>query len=256
MELHYKKIGEGKPFIILHGLFGSGDNLQSFARILSTHGFAVYLVDLRNHGHSPHGDKHNYKLMSEDVASFIEQEQLKRPIVFGHSMGGKAAMQLAIDQPTLLSKLIVVDMAPYYYPVQHQKIIKALQSVDLNQLHTRGEVEKKLAAQIEDVVTRQFLLKNLYWKEDNQLAWRFNLPVIAHDIEEMGIAMESETPVLVPTLFVKGEQSGYIDPSKFESFKKNFPDATLVTVTNAGHWVHADNAEGLLKVVLEFVIQN
>ncbi len=254
MQLHYKKIGEGKQFIILHGLFGSGDNLQSFARNLSTHDFEVYLVDLRNHGHSPHADEHNYKVMSEDVAALIEQEQLKLPIVFGHSMGGKAAMQLAIDHPTILSKLIVVDMAPYSYPVQHHKIIEALQSVDLNQLHTRGEVEKKLGGQIDDVVTRQFLLKNLYWKENNQLAWRFNLPVIARDIEEMGIAMESETPVLLPTLFVKGERSDYINTAKFESFKKTFPKAELDVVKNAGHWVHADNPEGLLNVVLQFVL--
>lgn len=253
MKLHYKKIGEGKSFIILHGLFGSGDNLQTFARSLSSHGFAVFLVDLRNHGHSTHTDEHNYKVMGEDVAELITNEQLQTPIVFGHSMGGKVAMQLAIDHPGLLSKLIVVDMTPHSYPLQQQKIIDALKSVDLVQVHARGEVEKKLAEQIDDNVTRQFLLKNLYWKENNQLAWRFNLDVIAHDIEEMGKATESEIPVLLPTLFVKGERSDYIDPAKFQSFKKTFPNAELVIVPNSGHWVHADNPNGLLNAVIQFV---
>ena len=176
MQLHFKKIGEGKPFIILHGLFGSGDNLQSFARSLSTHGFAVYLVDLRNHGHSPHAEEHNYKVMSADVAELIQLENLQQPIVLGHSMGGKVAMQLAIDHPALLSKLIVVDMTPQTYPLQQQKIIDALNSVDLNLARTRGEAEKKLAEQIDDNVTRQFLLKNLYWKENDQLGMDRKFP--------------------------------------------------------------------------------
>lgn len=253
MKLHYKKIGEGNPFIILHGLFGSGDNWQSFARNLSVNNYSVYLVDLRNHGHSPHADHHNYKAMSEDVVAMIEQEHLEQPVILGHSMGGKVAMKLAIDYRDLLSKLIVVDIAPYTYPLHHQKILAALNSVDLNQLHTRGEVEKKLAEQIEDNGTRQFLLKNLYWKADNQLAWRFNLPIIEKDIAEIGVATESETLVDISTLFVKGELSDYIDISKFESFKKNFPKAEIVEIKNAGHWVHADNPNELLKAVLEFV---
>ena len=256
MNLHYKKIGEGKPLIILHGLFGSGDNWQSFARNLAASNFSVYLVDLRNHGHSPHADKHNYKAMSEDVAEFIEQEKLREPIVLGHSMGGKVGMQLAISYPDILSKLMVVDMAPYSYPLHHQKIIAALNSVDLNEIHTRSEVEKKLSDRIEDNSTRQFLLKNLYWKSDNQLDWRFNLSAIEKDIAEVGIASQSEVPIELPVLFVKGEQSNYIDVEKFESFKIIFPNAELIIIKNAGHWVHADNPNDLLKVVLKFLIKN
>ena len=256
MQLHFKKTGEGKPLIILHGLFGSGDNWQSFARSLAANNFSVYLVDLRNHGHSPPAVEHTYKAMSEDVAEFIKQENLYQPIVLGHSMGGKAAMQLVIDNPNLVSQLIVVDMAPYSYPLHHQKIIAALNSIDLNRLHTRSEVEKTLAEQIEDNSTRQFLLKNLYWKTDHQLAWRFNLSVIEKDIVEVGLATESKTPIEIPVLFVKGEYSNYIDVAKFESFKITFANAELVVVKNAGHWVHADNANDLLKVVLEFVSIN
>ncbi len=253
MQLHYKKIGEGAPFIILHGLFGSGDNWQSFARNLSANNFSVYLVDLRNHGHSPHADAHNYITMSEDVVALIEQQHLEQPIILGHSMGGKVAMQLAIDHPDLLSKIIVVDIAPYAYPLHHQKIIDALNAVDVQLIRTRGEAEKKLGEQIADNGTRQFLLKNLFWKADNQLAWRFNLSVIEKDIAEVGAATESETPIEVATMFVKGEQSDYIDETKFESIKKTFPRAELVVIKNAGHWVHADNPNELLKAVLEFI---
>ena len=253
MQLNFKKIGEGKPFIILHGLFGMGDNLQSFSKSLTTHGYMVYLVDLRNHGQSPHDDLFNYNVMSDDVAELIESEKLFKPIVFGHSLGGKVAMQLAISHPHVASTIIVVDIAPHSYPVHHQKIIEALKSIDLQHTKSRGEAEKELAVQLKDNSTRQFLLKNLYWKNKDELAWRFNLTAIDIQIEEVGKPTESDFPVSLPVLFIKGEQSDYIDSSKFDEFKKTFTNARLVTIPNAGHWIHADNPNDLHKAILEFL---
>ena len=253
MKLHFKKTGEGKPFIILHGLFGSGDNWMSFARALAEKGFAVYQVDLRNHGRSPHATAHSLKLMSDDVFELINEQELKDVILLGHSMGGKAGMQLAIDHRNSLSSLIVVDIATHYYPVHHGDILKGLLSVNIEQLNSREQAEQQLALYIKENSSRQFLLKNLYRKANNQFDWRFNLPVLNEQIENIGRAIESDSPVDLKVLFVRGENSKYIDPKRFDECKEVFPKAELITIKNAGHWVHADQPQGLLDAVMRFL---
>lgn len=253
MKLHFRKTGEGRAFIILHGLFGSGDNWMSFARMLSEKGFAVYQVDLRNHGHSPHGALHNKKLMSEDVYELLQSNHLNNVIVMGHSMGGKVAMQLAVDHPEILASLIVVDIMPHYYPVHHRTILDALLSVDFDKVKSRDDVEQQLGIYINEFSTKQFLMKNLYRKDDKKFGWRFNLPVLNDQIEAIGEAIESNVDLDLPVLFVKGANSNYIDAGQFEDCKKIFPKAELAIIENAGHWVHADQPVKLLETVVGFI---
>jgi esterase len=253
MKLNYRQIGTGRPVLILHGLFGMSDNWQSFGRMLEAQNYSAYLVDLRNHGLSPHHTLHNYPVMAADVAELIQNLQLEKPVVIGHSMGGKVAMQLAIDYPELVSKIVVVDIAPYAYPIHHREILDALLSLDLNEIKTRSEAEKKLSENMAELSTRQFLLKNLYWITPEKLSWRFNLKALNEQIDEIGEPTWPSSPVYNPALFLRGENSNYIDISRVEEIKKLFPQSQFITIKNAGHWIHADQPKLLLDVVLKFI---
>lgn len=252
MQLHFKKIGEGRPLIILHGLFGSSDNWQTLAKHFAENNFAVYLVDQRNHGHSPHAATISYKLMADDLFQFVTEEKISNACVMGHSMGGKTAMQFALHNPATVSRLIVVDMAPKYYPPHHREILDALLSVDLTKLKTRKEVEQVLFEKITDTGTRQFLLKNLYWLENEQLAWRFNLGVLDKEINNLSEAINSNT-FDKPVLFIRGENSNYISDKDVVQIKNLFPLSQIATAPAAGHWVHADNPKWLLETCLAFL---
>ena len=258
MQLNFKKVGEGDPLIILHGLFGSLDNWMSIAKELGT-SFEVYIVDARNHGQSQHSEVFNYPVMVEDLVEFVTThivyENKALPIILGHSMGGKTAMQFAVDYPHLLSKLIVADIAPKAYPIHHDLIINSLKSLDFNVIKTRKEAEDKLTQYIFDLSTRQFLLKNLYWVAQEQLAFRFNLEAISKNIDEVGAEIECTSPFYQHTMFIRGNQSSYILDSDFEHILSIFPNAQIKTVENSGHWVHAENPLAFLNVVKEFLLK-
>lgn len=253
MKLHYRKLGEGKPVVILHGLFGLSDNWQSFGKAIAENNFSVYLVDIRNHGNSPKSEVFNYKVLADDVVELIESEEVNNPVIIGHSLGGKIAMQLALSYSEKISSLVVVDMAPKYYAPHQQRIIEALQSVNFHFVKSRSEADKILSEKIHDVSTRQFLLKNLYWREKNKLDWKFNLAVIANNIEEIGKEITSINSFTKPTLFIRGEKSNYILDSDFVKIKILFPDAEILTAPNAGHWVHADNLQWMVDSVRNFI---
>ncbi|MBL7923243.1 MAG: alpha/beta fold hydrolase [Bacteroidia bacterium] len=255
VTLHHRIMGEGKPFLIFHGLFGMSDNWQSFGRQLAGHGYQVILADLRNHGHSAHASAHTYPAMAADIAGLINELQLEQAIVLGHSMGGKATLRVLCDYPGLIQKAVIVDIAPWAYPVHHREILDALRRVHPQSLRSRTEAESILRENIHDQGTRQFLLKNLYRKEDGTLDWRFNLAVIDAQIEEVGEASWPETPVQTPVLFVKGDKSAYIDPYRMNEILQGYPKAELVSIPGAGHWVHADQPALLLEEVLKFANQ-
>jgi len=258
MKLAFRKFGTGQALIILHGLFGSSDNWQTFGKKLAEH-FAVYLVDLRNHGHSPHNEEWNYEVMSDDLAELISDENIQHPIVIGHSMGGKAAMYFAITHPDKVKKLVVLDISPKFYPIHHQPILTALQAVDLNKITSRKQAEEIISEFISDISTKQFLLKNLYWSENEpkKLAWRFNLEVIAKNINEVGAETPfPEKPIdTFQTLFIRGEKSNYISESDIELVKKYFFGAEIKTIIDAGHWIHADQPQQLYDVLMEFILR-
>lgn len=252
MKLHYRDLGQGTPFVILHGLFGLLDNWQTLAKYWSQK-YHVYLVDLRNHGRSPHSEEFNYDLMVEDLAEFLTEHQLENPVIMGHSMGGKVAMNFALSHPEKLSKLIVVDIAPRPYPVHHQDIIDGLNAIDIATMTSRTEAEAALAPYIPEAETRLFLLKNLYRREDNSFGWRMNLATIEQNIEEVGRETTSNTPFNKPTLFIKGEKSRYIQDKDIPSIQNLFPQAKIETVANAGHWVHAEAPEKFYQLVVDFI---
>ena len=252
MDLNYKKLGKGQPLIILHGLFGSLDNWMTLAKVWSDH-YEVWLVDQRNHGQSPHSESFSYVLMANDLKDFIEAHSIKNPIVLGHSMGGKTAMELAVSYPHILQKLIVVDIAPVKYQVHHYNIISALESVDLKTTKSRRDAEEILSLSIKEAGVRQFLLKNLFWKEKDQLAWRFNLEVIKKQIIPISEWDVSKGVFEGKTLFVKGENSDYILPHYGQAISVKFPFYELEVIAGAGHWVHAEKKEVFFELVSSFM---
>jgi pimeloyl-ACP methyl ester carboxylesterase len=253
MKLFFRSTGSGRPVVLLHGLFGMSDNLQAFAKMLAEKGFEIFSVDLRNHGQSPHDPVHTYEAMAEDVAAFIEENKLDKPLVIGHSMGGKVVLQLLIDHPQAAFAAVVIDIAPYEYPVHHREIIDALKSLDPGIIKTRGDAEDKLKESISDISTRQFLLKNLYWKTDTQLDWRFNLPVIDEQIENVGKPTWPDAPLHIPVCFIAGAKSHYIDPERTDEIMQHYPLAEFITIPDTGHWIHAEKPVELTNAVLEFL---
>ncbi|MCC7233022.1 MAG: alpha/beta fold hydrolase [Bacteroidia bacterium] len=253
VDLHFQKTGEGKPLVILHGLFGLGDNWKTQANLFSQEGYAVYSVDLRNHGRSPHSDEMSYELMAEDLNRFANINRLESIVMIGHSMGGKSAMFFARKYPQKLSRLIVVDIAPRYYSPHHQSVIAAMDAVDLKSIHSRRDAEQILRQGLTDEATIQFLLKNLYWKSDESLSWRFNLPVLEREIESLGSALPPDSHIAVPTLFIRGSRSGYLSTEDEPGIRKIFTDVRFVTVPDAGHWVHAENPKGFYAAVNRFI---
>jgi len=247
VNLFYQKTGQGPDLVILHGLFGQSDNWASMAKMLEKD-FTVYLVDQRNHGRSPHDDVFNYEVMAEDLLSL----SLPKFSIIGHSMGGKTAMFFAKKYPHLLEKLVVVDIGTKHYPVHHQEIIDALLGLDVDAFTSRNDADDALKKKISDFGTRQFLLKNLYRKEDNSFGWRFNLEVIADQIEEVGKALEGEA-CEIETLFINGANSRYVKEEDKTGILKHFPKAKFETIADAGHWVHAEQPDILAKALMKFL---
>jgi len=258
MKLHFRKAGEGKPLLILHGLFGSADNWNTLAKRFSDK-YLVYAIDLRNHGLSAHSDDWNYEIMANDVLELINDEGLTKVNIIGHSMGGKVAMNLAFRNPQLIENLIVVDIAPRYYPPHHQEVIEAILAVDLKNSASRKDAEITLRGKINNEAVVQFLLKNLYWKDENNtkiLAWRMNVDVIAKKIEEVGqenILQETNNLKNIKTTFIKGELSNYINQSDEILIDEMFKYVNIIEIKNAGHWVQAEKPEEFYKVICEIL---
>jgi pimeloyl-ACP methyl ester carboxylesterase len=256
--LHHLDQGQGRPLVILHGLFGTLDNWQSLARLWATEaGLRVVSVDLRNHGRSFHSPEHTYALMAQDVLELMDHLQLgPDTVLMGHSMGGKVAMRLALDNQERLAKLVVVDIAPRFSNMEHQDdILAGLQSVDFTTCTNRQEADAALAQHIHNVGVRQFLLKNLYRKEDNTFAWRINLPVLAAQLAAIGEETIGKAPFLKPALFIRGGKSDYITPEdKLTGIPALFPHSQVATVVDAGHWVHAEKPEEVFELVKAFAL--
>lgn len=253
MGLNFKKYGEEKDvLVILHGLFGSLDNWQSLAKQFSEH-FTVYILDQRNHGKSPHFDEHTYTAMAGDLKAFLDQEGIEEAYLLGHSMGGKTVMQFSIQEPQYIKKMVVADIAPKYYAPHHHKEIEALQSVDFNIQTDRKLVQAKLEETLTNPGVVQFFLKSLTWVEKGQLGWKFNLPVLVEQNENIGEALEGFAYFTNPTLFVRGENSNYITEDDIDTIEEIFPMAQYRTIDNAGHWLHAENPEQFFDEVLNFL---
>tara|TARA_B100000401_G_C52780922_1_gene708231 strand:+ start:530 stop:1288 length:759 start_codon:yes stop_codon:yes gene_type:complete len=251
MQLNYRKYGSGEPLLILHGLFGSSDNWQTLGKKFSED-FQVYLIDLRNHGHSPHSIDFSYELMANDINELILSEKLEKVNLLGHSMGGKVAIRLVQLFPFHIEKLIVADIGVKKYPMHHEHIIAGLQSINLKETKSRSEARKVLTNYVKEEGVQQFLLKNLYWKEKGLLCWRMNLDVLVEQMPEILKEMPKEIS-LTPTLFLRGEKSKYILEEDFDLLHEIFPNSEIETVYNAGHWLHAENPLDFYELVTDFI---
>jgi esterase len=253
MNLYYRELGEGNPpIVILHGVFGSSDNWLTVSKGLAeTH--KLYLLDARNHGQSPHSEDFNYDVMADDLFEFIQQHKLEKPIIVGHSMGGKTVMKFALKYPDAFSKMVVVDISPRYYKPHHQSILAGLGAIHLAKLQSRQEADEILKAFETEIGVRQFLLKNLYRNEQNGFSWRMNFDVLKNKIENIGEALNANVKITKPVLFVRGSNSKYIQEKDIELINTIFTDVRIVTVEGSGHWVQAEKPKEFLEEIKKFL---
>ncbi len=247
--------GEDGPWVLLlHGLFGSHNNLGGIARVLSAH-YRVLMVDLRNHGRSPHSDFMSYDHMVTDFVGLLDQHDIDSAIVIGHSMGGKLAMGLASQHSQRVRAAVIVDIAPVDYPPHHETVFRALRSLDLRGLKSRAQADKQMAREIDDIGLRQFLLSNLK-RADDGFQWRMNLNVIEEQYDEIAAAPELKQPYQGPCLFIRGGESDYIDADGRQIIQRWFPGAEIATIEESGHWPHSQHPEAFNTLVESFLQQN
>ncbi len=252
MKLNFRTLGAGHPLIIMHGVFGSSDNWQTLGKVFSEK-FKVYLVDLRNHGNSPHSDQFDYDVMVEDIVELMNDEGIDKAHILGHSMGGKVAMHLATQHPDKVDKLIIVDIAPKYYAPHHQQIFAGFHSVDLANLENRKDADNQMSKVISNFGVRQFILKNLDRSKDGSFSWKLNLSVIESAIEKVGEGIEGKVSFNGTTLFIAGGKSDYVTSDDHELIRSFFPKAEIKVVDGAGHWVHAEKPQELSDMINEFL---
>jgi esterase len=252
LQLNYKKYGEGKPLIILHGFLGSLDNWHTLAGEWGKNGFEVYTIDLRNHGKSPHTEYHSIDLMVEDLKDFIQQQNLSTANLLGHSMGGKVVMKFALTYPNLVDKLIVADI----YKRGHDDVFEAILNVNLDAAQSRKEVEEAMKPFLGDFGTRQFILKGLDRGEDEKYRWKFNFETLYRDYTDVIQSISSNNPFKGNTLFIKGGLSLYIKETDIADIRKLFPNVRIQTIENAGHWLHADKPKEFFEAVKLFLTAN
>ncbi|GAB3703533.1 alpha/beta fold hydrolase [Spirosoma flavus] len=254
MKLFFRQVGEiGPAIVILHGIFGSSDNWLTISKTIASQGYRVFLVDQRNHGQSPRADENDYQSMAADLREFLIDHQLDAPILIGHSMGGKTVMQYAMLYGDTYQKLVIVDIAPKFYPVHHAELVRGLKAIDLASIKSRNEADAVLS-QYEPILTvRQFLLKNLYRNEQGVFAWRLNLPVIERELHGIGEELTNPRIVTEPTLFIRGSESPYILDEDIPAIKRIFPNVTIETIAGAGHWVQAEKPAEFVEILMKFV---
>lgn len=255
VELKSRKYGaSGNVVVIIHGLFGSADNWMSIAKRLSDR-FQVYCVDLRNHGRSPWADPHTYDAMAEDLHHFFKTLDTDQIHVIGHSMGGKAVMRFAQLHTSTVDQMAVIDIGPKFYDIHHRSILDAYASIDLQALKSRSQADELLKPRIENWSVRQFLLKNLYKDPKNQQwRWKINVKLLSEQIANVGQEVWPEEHCIIPTLFIRGENSNYILEEDIDEIRSQYIYSNVVTIPNAGHWVHAEQPDLLEKEIREFFI--
>lgn len=256
IKLFFRKIGENGPaLIILHGVFGMSDNWFGIAKSLSEK-YQVYLVDQRNHGGSPHSDEFGYELMAQDLANFLSDNNIEKPILIGHSMGGKVVMEFAQNIPIAFKKLVVVDIAPKYYPAHHYHILQGMHAIPLATVESRTQANEIMKRFEDSEGVRQFILKNLYRNsEKGHFDWKLNLPVITKEIATVGDEIQLKNNIHTPSLFITGSESSYVDEQDKKHIKQYFTHATFVEIAGAGHWVQAEKPIEFLAALNNFLDQ-
>jgi esterase len=262
MKLFFRKIGNGTPLFILHGLYGSSDNWVTIAGALSDY-FTVYLPDQRNHGQSPHSDIHDYDSMSKDLFEMVTELKIHKFFLAGHSMGGKVAVNFAMKWPERINCLIIIDISPFrsndpgrkFYN-EHKHILESILSTDLSLIKSRNEAETYLSEKIESERTRGFILKNLGRTGEMRFYWKMNVKSLLNNLEKIVDGLprpekETEPVTGFPVTFIKGQDSEYLPDEEVNAIQKLFPAAEIIIVKNAGHWVHAERPEAVIKILLQ-----
>lgn len=265
MKLHYKEYGKGMPVIILHGLLGLSDNWVSQGKKLSNL-FYVIIPDLRNHGQSMHSPEHNFRVMSEDIYELINDLNLKNPVIIGHSMGGKIAMHFAIRFQGMVKALVIVDIAPDSYLDEEtqnafKNVFDTILQIDPSEYSSRKEIEQYIEQKESSEVLRQLLNKNVQRNKNKKFEWKVNAEVLRRQLPKINTSLKDSLgndysgPCLCPALFVRGENSNFINSQNTWSINHSFPHATIETIPNAGHLVHVDQPRAFYELLVPFLEQ-
>jgi len=267
VKLNFRKSGHGPTLVILHGLYGSSDNWISIARKLEDR-FTVFIPDLRNHGQSPHTPTHTYQDMVNDLFKFFNDHHIQKAILLGHSMGGKLAMMFAAEYPELITDLLIADIAPKNYNsedkpfktvLQHELILERMEELNLVAVTSRKEIDYFLSEKLKDSTLRQFLIKNIHRNKEGYFEWKINVPVLRHALNSITGEVNSEwfadrQPILgYPVTFIRGLNSDYITDHDIQAIKEIYPEARIVDIPGAGHWLHAEQPEKFVEVILASV---
>jgi pimeloyl-ACP methyl ester carboxylesterase len=261
MHLYSRILGTGPPVVILHGLLGMSDNWMSVGRALAQAGFSVHLLDLRNHGRSPHADCHRYTDMTDDLLGYLMIHDLDQASIVGHSMGGKLAMIFALLNPEKVRRLALIDIAPVDYRkpgnTYHEQLLTTLLGIDLSSHSSLKSIHEEIARRLGDGQLAMFLAKNITKTSPRgAYGWRCNLPVLQRHIRHLliGLAdLEAYGPCLVPSLFLKGNQSSYVLPEHETERLHFFPQSHLLGIDGAGHWLHSDQPQATVAALLAFL---
>jgi len=264
MELYYRKTGNGFPLVIIHGLYGSSDNWISIARKLEQQ-YTVYMPDLRNHGRSPHAETHTYNDLANDIRTFFEQHNIKQATLIGHSMGGKAAMWFAARFPEKINRLIIADIAPQSYLTAENKqaflhhiILQKMQEIDFSMVKSRKDADHFLSEKISETRIRRFLLKNVVkHQQTGKYHWQINVSVLYRHLKEIVNGVNQDwlkefMPITAyPVTFIRGLSSNYISATAIRSIKTIYPNAQIIDIPDAGHWLHAEKPEEFVQAVIK-----
>ena len=253
-QLNYQQLGQGEHIVLIHGLFGSLENLNMIAKSLSQH-YCVTSVDVRNHGSSFHQEGMNYSDLALDVISLLNNLSIESCHILGHSMGGKIAMQIALSHSKKVNKLVIADIAPVEYPAHHLSIIEGLQAIDLTKIKKRSDADNQLAMYEDNIGVRQFLLRNIIMNEQGKFQFKCHLNNIEQGYQQImqGIETKDNLNFTGDTLFIKGGNSDYILAEHQSTIKALFPNAKAKIIQGAGHWLHAEKTVAFSKIVLDFL---
>lgn len=238
----------GPWLLLLHGLFGDGDNLAVVKRHFESK-YNILSIDLPHHGRSSHQFSFSLNEWADAIATELMTRGIFELSVVGHSLGGKVAMMLARNARINIHHLVIVDIAPVSYSHRHQSVFAALKKVKLTTLKSRQEADYYLALELSDASTRQFLLKSLVKSTQGHFSWRFNLNGLVEAYSQLSYWTEASSPYTGSTVFIKGALSDYIVQEYQEAIKRQFPLAKAHVIANTGHWLHAEKPQSFLRVL-------
>jgi esterase len=239
MKLHVSRAGQGRPLVLLHGLFGCSNNWAPLVAGLKSH-FDLITPDLRNHGKSPHDPDASVRAMSEDLAELLDSLGLGRVLLLGHSLGGRVAMRFALDHGPRVERLLIAEMGPREYGPLFPQVFEALTKLPIQNIRNRKEADEQLSSSLPDSALRAFLLTNLHRVEDSRYRWKMNLEALQAARADTRAEIKAPAPYGGPVLFLRGENSVYLKDADLPGIKALFPGATLETLPGAGHWLHVD----------------